>query len=136
MREECDQFKKNDVLPIWNLFNKNEIGRGFVSDEKGGLFLLEGIAPSGTEIDAGQIDDIAHPENGIPHLIAVADSLQLGVEVKSLEKSEQVFARVRKGGFHHAVFCAVKFCQNMRKIPLYRLCGVFQLIETSIIIMG
>jgi hypothetical protein len=99
LREECDQLKKNDVLPIGNLFNKNEIDRGFVSYENGGLFLLEGIAPSVAEIDAGQIDDITHPENGIPHLIAVADSLHLGIEVESLEKREQVFARVREGGF-------------------------------------
>jgi hypothetical protein len=100
LREECDQLKKNDVLPIGNLFNKNEIDRGFVSDEKGGFFLLEGIAPSVAEIDAGQIDNIAHPENGIPHLIAVADSLNLGVEVKSFEKRKQIFARVWEGGFH------------------------------------
>jgi len=100
LREECDQLKKNDVLPIVNLFDTNEIDRGFVSDEKGGPFLLEGIAPSVAAIDDVQIYDITHPENGIPHLIAVADSFHLGVEIKLLEKSEQFFARVREGGFH------------------------------------
>ena len=85
LREECDQLIINNVLPVENLFDQHKIDRCLISDEEGDFFLLEWIAPSLSAIDAVQIYDIPDPENRIPHLVAVADSLLLGIQVELFE---------------------------------------------------
>lgn len=85
LRQEGDQLIKNDVFSVGNLFDQNEIDRSLIPNEEGGFLLLEGIAFPVATIDDVQIDDVPHPEDRISHLIAITDSLSLGVQVELLE---------------------------------------------------
>ena len=127
LRQKGNLPIKNEVFFVGDLFNKNKIDRSLISEEQREFFLFEGIAFSAAAVDAGQIDDVSHPEDGIPHLIAVAYSLSLRIQVELLEKSKKLFTRLRERRSKNQVFCAVEFLQDMCEIPLYRLRGVFQL---------
>ncbi len=134
LRKKCDELIKNDIFSAGDFFDKHKIDRGLISDEQGEVFLFERITFSFLVVDTGQVDDVPHPEDGISHLVTVADSFPLGIQTEFLEKSEQIFACSRKRRFQGLVFCSLESFHKMREILFYRYGGVLQLPKTSVII--